>query len=418
MEKAGQKRKKAPVKSERELEKAPARPAEIKNVGVRQKVYREIKKQKKLEKKQKKKERKKNENLPEGQAPPKKIPNTIENMRADDETFVTGEDEEVLEEVEVDEFSDYYVDKKEPKILITTNTLPEGQATEVVETFLNIFPNSEYRQRKNYPLRDIIKFCINREYTDVMIVNEDHAEVNGVLVVHLPHGPTTHFKLTSWKSPHTILGANSLKIGNPELILNNFNTRLGLSVGRMLGALFPHTPNFTNRSAVTFHNQRDFIFFRCHRYIGEEKKVQVEEEEKEGDRYLRGEESDSEEENFTPRDRSVKREHDKLPVKVRLQELGPRFTLKLKSIQKGTLDYNGEYIWIAKKEAVQGRKVFYLDHELMTLSEASVELGMTTKECIYLTAADLTLHDPKIILSSVLSTIKYLPRIVLQSSTQ
>ncbi|KNC85628.1 hypothetical protein SARC_02201 [Sphaeroforma arctica JP610] len=64
----------------------------------------------------------------------------------------------------------------------------------------------------------------------------------------------------------------------------------------MFNALFPQNPQFVGRQAVTFHNQRDFIFFRQHRYIF----------------------------------RNGKR--------VGLQEIGPRFTLKLKSVQKGTFD--------------------------------------------------------------------------------
>ena len=45
---------------------------------------------------------------------------------------------------------------------------------------------------------------------------------------------------------------------------------LGHRVGRMLGCLVPHEPQFRGRQVVTLHNQRDFIFFR-HRYIFEEK---------------------------------------------------------------------------------------------------------------------------------------------------
>jgi rRNA maturation protein Rpf1 len=48
----------------------------------------------------------------------------------------------------------------------------------------------------------------------------------------------------------------------PELILNNFDTRLGRRLGRMVASLFHQDPQFRGRRAVTFHNQRDFIFFR------------------------------------------------------------------------------------------------------------------------------------------------------------
>lgn len=51
----------------------------------------------------------------------------------------------------------------------------------------------------------------------------------------------------------------------PEVILNNFTTRLGHSIGRMFAALFPQNPQFLGRQVATFHNQRDFVFFRFHR---------------------------------------------------------------------------------------------------------------------------------------------------------
>lgn len=50
-----------------------------------------------------------------------------------------------------------------------------------------------------------------------------------------------------------------------ELILNNFTTLLGNSVGRLFGSLFPPQPQFRGRQVVTLHNQRDFLFFRRHR---------------------------------------------------------------------------------------------------------------------------------------------------------
>ena len=60
-------------------------------------------------------------------------------------------------------------------------------------------------------------------------------------------------------------------------------------------------PQFEGRQVVTFHNQRDFIFVRHHRYIYRKDK-----------------------ENKTH---------------AKLQELGPRFTLKLKWIQAGIYIY-------------------------------------------------------------------------------
>ena len=89
--------------------------------------------------------------------------------------------------------------------------------------------------------------------------------------------------------------------------MNNFNTRLGLQIGRSFAALFPSDPQYEGRHCITFHNQRDYVFFRHHRYIFRNKE------------------------------------------KVGIQELGPRFTLKLRSLQKGTFDSKfGEFEWVRK----------------------------------------------------------------------
>jgi hypothetical protein len=91
--------------------------------------------------------------------------------------------------------------------------------------------------------------------------------LDAITVIHLPDGPTAHFKLTSVKLNSEIRGHGRPDDYKPELILNNFNTRLGHTVGRMLAALFPQVPEFQGRQVATFHNQRDFIFFRRHRYV-------------------------------------------------------------------------------------------------------------------------------------------------------
>jgi hypothetical protein len=50
------------------------------------------------------------------------------------------------------------------------------------------------------------------------------------------------------------------------------------------------------------------------------------------------------------------------PTKTRLQELGPRFTLKLRWLQEGTFDTEfGEYEWVHKrKEMDSSRRKFHL----------------------------------------------------------
>ena len=165
-----------------------------------------------------------------------------------------------------------------------------------VQELLGIFPNSVYYSRRGYPVKAICDSAIRNEYTDVMFLHEDGGVLNSVMLVHLPHGPTATFKLSNVIMPKEI--PNHAKASNhrPEVILNHFDTRLGHRIGRMLGALFDQEPNFNGRRVVTFHNQRDFVFFRHHRYIFADAKT------------------------------------------AKLQECGPRFTLKLQSLQIGLPD--------------------------------------------------------------------------------
>jgi ribosome production factor 1 len=96
----------------------------------------------------------------------------------------------------------------------------------------------------------------------------------------------------------------------PELVLNNFVTRLGHAVGRMFQTTFPPMPEFQGRQVVTLHNQRDFLFFRRHRCVLAPYSTLM---------LLIN--------CFSYAFRSTE--------KVALQEIGPRFTLKLRWLKKG-----------------------------------------------------------------------------------
>jgi len=113
-------------------------------------------------------------------------------------------------------------------------------------------------------------------------------------------------------------------------------------VGRFLGSLFPHAPQFEGRQVVTFHNQRDFIFVRHHRYIFDE----VEETEAKRREAVKKREMAKGKEVADPAGSGS-------GVKTRLQELGPRFTLKLRWLQQGSFDtLHGEYEFLAKRGGI------------------------------------------------------------------
>ncbi|XP_030061645.1 ribosome production factor 1 [Microcaecilia unicolor] len=295
--------------------------SEIKNRQRRQFMFLRFKQERRKEKLAIKKKRRKEREALGDKAPPKPVPKTIENQRIYDETVVDPTDEEVAFDEATDEFASYFNRQTIPKILITTSDRPRGRCVRFCDQLSSIIPNSHVYYRRGLALKRIIPQCISRGFTDLIVINEDRKVPNGLVLSHLPEGPTAHFKMSSARLRKEIKRKGKAPTEHqPEVILNNFTTRLGHSIGRMFASLFPHDPQFTGRQVATFHNQRDYIFFRFHRYIFKNEK------------------------------------------KVGIQELGPRFTLKLRSLQKGTFDSKfGEYEWVHKRHEMDtSRRKFHL----------------------------------------------------------
>ena len=97
-----------------------------------------------------------------------------------------------------------------------------------VKELTRIIPNSTPLWRKNSSIKKTVKQAIANGYTDIMVINEDNRMPNGLVVTHLPEGPTAHFKLSNVKITKDIKRDwREITSHRPEVILNNFTTRLG-----------------------------------------------------------------------------------------------------------------------------------------------------------------------------------------------
>ncbi|XP_068330096.1 uncharacterized protein [Pyrus communis] len=321
-------------------------PSMIKNKEKRSAVHAKLKQQKKLEKRKKAKARDAAEKraLELGEEPPaKKIPKTIENTREVDETICKPDDEELFAGNDADEFSSILKREMNPKILITTCRFHSSRGPEFIKELLSVIPNATYYKRGTYDLKKIVEYANKKDFTSLIVVHTNRREPDALLIIGLPAGPTAHFKLSKLVLRKDIKNHGNPTSHEPELVLNNFTTRLGHRIGRLIQSLFPQEPNFRGRRVVTFHNQRDFIFFRHHRYIFEEKETKQIESKGKKTKDANGESG------------------PKGKVIARLQECGPRFTLKLISLQHGTFDTKGgEYEWVHKPEMDTSRRRFFL----------------------------------------------------------
>uniref|UniRef100_A0A8C1Q954 Ribosome production factor 1 n=1 Tax=Cyprinus carpio TaxID=7962 RepID=A0A8C1Q954_CYPCA len=164
--------------------------SEIKNKQRRHSMFLKLKEEKR---KKKKKERK----ALGDKAPPKEVPKTIENQRIYDETTVNPEDEEVAFDEGTDEFSAYFNRLTNPKVLITTSDRPRGRTVRFCEQLATVIPHAHVYYRRGLALKRVIPQCVSRGFTYLMVINEDRKVPNGLVLCHLPDGPTAHFKVSN-----------------------------------------------------------------------------------------------------------------------------------------------------------------------------------------------------------------------------
>ncbi|KAF2717900.1 Brix-domain-containing protein [Polychaeton citri CBS 116435] len=227
----------------------------------------------------------------------------------------------------------------EPKVLITTaiNSVLHAEA----KLLTTLFPNSTYIKRTahhygyKYSVREICQYAANQDYTCVMVLNQNHHKRPGGLdIVHLPHGPMFHFSISNWVPGAKIPGHGNPTDHYPELILNGFRTPLGVVAAHLFKSLLPSRPEIFGRQVVTLHNQRDYIFVRRHRYVFRDKRGTEKSIQGADGKPLKGAED----------------------IRAGLQELGPRFTLKLRRIDKGIQRMSGQqWEWKAGDEKVRTR---------------------------------------------------------------
>ncbi len=173
-------------------------------------------------------------------AAPKGTTKTIESMRIKDETVITEIDEDIQGEHNIDEFSKYFDKELSPRILMTTNRRPKGKIFDFLKEIKNVFPNTEYYERKNFQIKNVIEWAKPRGFTDLMLWYEKNGKPHSLILSHLPKGPTATFRVSSVMLRENIPnhGAVPSEV-HPELILNNFDTMLGHRLGRMLASLMP-----------------------------------------------------------------------------------------------------------------------------------------------------------------------------------
>ncbi|EEB08118.1 U3 snoRNP-associated protein Imp4 [Schizosaccharomyces japonicus yFS275] len=199
---------------------------------------------------------------------------------------------------DVPEIDDEYgtIGEREPKVLVTTSREPSSRLAQFAKEMRLLIPNAYRLNRGNIVVGSLVEAARANDVTDIVVLHEHRGNPDGLVISHLPYGPTVSFTLHNVVLRHDIPNTGTMSEAYPHLIFHNLTTKLGKRTQKVLSALFPPEPKDTTPRVVTFANNSDYISFRHHVYV------------KSG------------------------------PKDVVLSEVGPRFEMRLYEIRLGTLD--------------------------------------------------------------------------------
>mmetsp|Transcript_5149 Transcript_5149/g.8985 ORF Transcript_5149/g.8985 Transcript_5149/m.8985 type:complete len:307 (-) Transcript_5149:48-968(-) len=210
-----------------------------------------------------------------------------------------------------------FLGSREPRVLITTSRHPSTRLTKFIKELRLIIPGAQRVNRGGYVMKDLMELARQHEMTDAVFVHEHRGEPDGLVVCHLPFGPTAYFGLSNVVLRHDLAEKPpTVPEVHPHLVFHDFTAKTGLRVKTILQALFPPSKALGER-VVTFANSHDVIHFRHHIF-----------------KRPAGEGGDG---------------HKPRADEVELTECGPRFSMRLFRIELGTVDMKDVQIeWVLR----------------------------------------------------------------------
>jgi U3 small nucleolar ribonucleoprotein protein IMP4 len=208
--------------------------------------------------------------------------------------------------------------ERDPKVLVTTSRDPSSRLTQFVKEVKLLMPTARRINRGAQVLPDLVELCRSNDFTDLVVVHEHRGEPDGLVVSHMPFGPTAYFGLSNTVMRHDVKDQDigTVSEANPHLVLENFTTPLGKRTANILKHLFPAPKDGKSKRVITFANDADYVSLRHHTY-----------------EMPRGAKS------------------------VALTEVGPRFEMKLYQIKLGTIDADDADVeWALRPFMRSGKK--------------------------------------------------------------
>ncbi|NXH18707.1 IMP4 protein, partial [Bucco capensis] len=169
-----------------------------------------------------------------------------------------------------------WVGLEPPKVMVTTSREPSSRLRVFAKEVCLLIPGARRMNRGRAELGALVGACRAAGVTDLLVLHETRGRPDGLVLCHLPHGPTVHFTVSGVVLRQEVGGLGGAPLAAPHLLLLRLDSSLGQRVGTILKHLFP-MPRPDSRRVVTFANEDDIILVRNHVYQRRGRTVELEE---------------------------------------------------------------------------------------------------------------------------------------------
>jgi U3 small nucleolar ribonucleoprotein protein IMP4 len=174
----------------------------------------------------------------------------------------------------------------DPRIVISTSHNPSQRLIAFAKELSLVLPNATRINRGTHSVKQLVEGVATNGATDLIVLHESSGRPDGIIICHLPGGPTLYGCLANVVLRADIKGKEgeeqlraTLPEVYPHLIFDGMVSEVGRRVSTILKALFP-VPKQESPRVVSFVSRpdaADWISFRHHYTTGTGRHVGLEE---------------------------------------------------------------------------------------------------------------------------------------------
>jgi len=163
----------------------------------------------------------------------KPVPTELRELEANVRREMSLEDDRTAVAPDERDIDDEYrrAGEEDPKIFLTTCRDPSSRLVQFAKELKLVFPNCQRMNRGAYVIKDLVAGCRASGVTDLIVLHETRGRPDGMVISHLPYGPTAFFGISNCVMRHDLGDVPTMSLAFPHLVFTNFSTKIGERIG-------------------------------------------------------------------------------------------------------------------------------------------------------------------------------------------